>query len=157
LPKGTLPEAAVTQFLDVFGATMDQGVVFEDASGTPIVISKALFQNGKGEFKWQTNRGGDKMNRLEDVHLLAMTVADPDEIWWFWQKDDKISGNWRLKRRYLKSFEVGDTKEYVMSIFEWGDSGWTGSTVYPFDPKNDAAKRRAYDRKRIGLLVYPKK
>ena len=83
LPAGTAPEVAVQDFLEVFGATMDQGVAFQDAAGSGVAITKALFTDGQGEFKWLAAEG--KADRLQHINLLAMTLIEPDEIWWAWR------------------------------------------------------------------------
>lgn len=154
LPAGTAPEVAVTDFLDVFGASMEQGAAFTDAAGSTLAITKALFQDGSGEFKWLAKP--DKAVRLEYVNLLAMTLIEPDEIWWVWVQDGVDKGRWRLKRRYLRAFEVGGTNEYGVSVFEWGRTGWTGATVFMATQKTGAAREVYFDKQRIGRLVYKK-
>jgi hypothetical protein len=154
LPPDTPPEQAVTDFLDVFGADMEVGSVFTDAAQTSVVISKALFTDGSGDFKWLAKE--NKANRLQYINFLAMTVADPDEIWWVWVKDNKESGRWRLKRRYLKAFEVDGTNEYGVAVFEWGRTGWTGATTFMQTQKTEDEKFRYFDKQRDGRLVYKK-
>jgi hypothetical protein len=154
LPAGTAPEVAVTDFLDVFGATMEAGAAFTDAAGSTLAITKALFQDGKGEFKWLTKPG--KAARLDQINLLAMTLIEPDEIWWAWVKDGAESGKWRLKRRYLRSFLVEDSAEYGVAVFEWGSNGWTGSTSFMASHKKEEARRAYFDAQRAGRLVFQK-
>ncbi len=154
LPAGTAPEVAVADFLDVFGASMDDGVAFTDAAGSTLAITKALFQDGAGEFKWLSKPG--KAVRLEYVNLLAMTVIEPDEIWWVWVKDHGEKGRWRLKRRYLRAFEVEGTDEFGVAVFEWGNTGWTGSTAFMGTQKTKAAREAYFDKQRAGRLVFSK-
>jgi hypothetical protein len=154
LPAGTSPELAVTDFLDVFGASMEQGAVFTDAAGTSMAITKALFEDGNGEFKWLAKE--DKADRLQFVNLLAMTLIEPDEIWWSWEKDRSEKGRWRLKRRYLRAFEVEGTGEFGIAAFEWGRTGWSGSTAFVADQKDQALRQSYFDRQRKGRLVYRK-
>lgn len=154
LPAGTAPEVAVSDFLDVFGASMSEGAAFTDAAGSTLAITKALFQDGSGDFKWLAKPR--KAGRMEHINLMAMTLIEPDEIWWGWVKDHKEPGRWRLKRRYLRAFEVGDSKEYAMGVFEWGSSGWSGSTVFMATQETEAAREAYFDKQRIGRLVYSK-
>lgn len=154
LPKDTPAEQAVTDFLEVFGADMEVGSVFTDAAQTPVVISKALFTDGSGDFKWMAKE--NKANRLQYINLLAMTVADPDEIWWVWVKDNKEAGRWRLKRRYLRAFEIDGSNEFGVAVFEWGRSGWTGATTFMQTQKTNDEKFRYFDKQRNGRLVYKK-
>ncbi|MBI1175660.1 MAG: hypothetical protein GC139_10420 [Sideroxydans sp.] len=154
LPADTAPEVAAADFLDIFGADMDQGSVFVDASGVAVAITKALFQDGSGEFKWMSRP--DKADRLRYVNLLAMTLIEPDEVWWLWVQDSKENGRWRLKRRYLKAFEVDGSNEYAFCVFEWGRTGWTGSTTFMANKKSQAAREAYFDKQRDGKLVYKK-
>lgn len=161
LPAGTSPETAVEDFLDVFGATMEQGAVFTDVSGVSMAITKALFQDGMGEFKWLAN--ANKAARLEYVNLLAMTLIEPDEIWWNWEEDRQWSKEnpdqpkrWRLKRRYLRAFEMEGTGEFGICAFEWGRSGWTGSTAFMAEPSSAKQRLKYFDKQRVGRLVFKK-
>lgn len=152
LPANTAPEVAVTDFLEVFGASMEEGAAFTDAAGSTLAITKALFQDGAGEFKWLSKPG--KTARLEYVNLLAMTLIEPDEIWWGWVKDHSDKGRWRLKRRYLRAFELEGTGEYGVGVFEWGKTGWTGSTAFMGTQKTEAARKAYFDKQRMGRLVF---
>lgn len=156
-PKGMDPEAAVSQYLDVFGATLEQGAVFEDVTGTPITVSRALFTAGadkqNGPFKWLASPG--KGARIEDLNLLAYTLAEPDEVWWHWAPDwspeGRKEGRWRLKRRYVKLFKMDGTHARAgMAIFEWGSDGWTGTTTFRPDTIE------YLDKIRLGRLIYQK-
>lgn len=165
MPADSSPVEAVTQFLDIFDATLDQGVVFIDAAETAVVVSKALFFSGKNKeadnFKWLS--APDKAKRLENINLLAMTLAQPDEIWWAWEEDREWTKNhpdepkkWELKRRYLRAFDVtGETvSEYGVVAFEWGAKGWSGSTAFTPDRPTEAARAGYFDRQRVGRLVF---
>lgn len=156
-PADMEPVQAVEQYLQVFGASLDEGAIFEDVTGTPVVVSRALFTAGAdkegGPFKWLARPG--KGARIEDLNLLAYTLAEPDEVWWHWAPDwspeGRKEGRWRLKRRYIKLFNVEGKEQTGLAIFEWGSKGWTGSTT--FTP-NTAAY---LDKVRLGRLVYQKK
>jgi hypothetical protein len=154
LPAGTAPEVAVMDFLDVFGATLDQGAAFTDAAGSTLAITKALFVKGgdksSDQFKWLADPA--KVDRLQYINLLAMTVIEPDEIWWAWDKDASTAGNWRLRRRYLRAFEVDGDDKFGISAFEWSKAGWTGSTAFVVNEK----KAAYFDKQRRGRLLYKK-
>jgi hypothetical protein len=154
LPADTPPELAVTDFLDVFGADMQTGAAFTDAAGSTLAISKALFEDGKGEFKWLSS--DKKLKRLQYINLLAMALIDPDEIWWIWVKDHHEKGRWRLKRRYLKLFEVDGINEYAVSVFEWNKTGWTGSTAFMTTQTTEALQEAYFNKQRNGRLVFKK-
>lgn len=152
LPASTAPEVAVTDFLDVFGATLAEGAAFTDAAGSTLAITKALFVKGSDKegdnFKWLAEP--EKADRLKYINLLAMTLIEPDEIWWDWEKDAFDGGKWRLKRRYLRAFEIEDKGRYGIGIFEWSKAGWIGSTVFP------TSKQKYWDRLRVGRVIWKK-
>jgi hypothetical protein len=152
--KSISGEAAVINFLDFFNADLNNPSVFTDKAGVKISISKALFIEGKDkasdQFKWLEAEG--KAARLEYLNLLALSIADPDEIWWQWEKERSQKGLWRLQRRYLKTFEInGDTK-YAVSSFSWSHkTGWQGATTFVPDKKDPA---EYFAKQRLGRLVY---
>lgn len=162
LPADTKAEQAVTDFLDVFGADMQQGSVFTDVSGSSLAITKALFADGKGDFKWLEK--ADKAERLQYINLLAMTLIEPDEVWWVWDIDGASSKEnpdapkkWRLKRRYLRAFEIDGEDKFAIVAFEWGKNGWSGSTAFTTRDKDSEAKQLKYfDAQRRGRLVFKK-
>lgn len=154
LPAGTPPEVAVDDFLDVFGATVDQGVAFTDAAGSTLAITKALFEDGSGDFKWLASP--NKAARLESINLLAMALIEPDEIWWGWVKDHHEKGRWRLKRRYLRAFQIDGTNEYGYTVFEWGSSGWSGATTFMGSQKSSEDRTAYFDKQRVGRLLFKK-
>lgn len=153
LPQGTPPDQAVTDFLEVFGADMARGAVFVDPANTPMAITRALFEDGKGDLKWLAKP--DKASRIEYVNLLAMTLIEPDEIWWNWERS-RDTGRWLLKRRYLRAFELAGSQEYGVVAFEWGRTGWSGSTAFLPDRKDPANRAAYFDRQRLGRLVFKK-
>lgn len=159
MPKGTDPLVGVEEFLGIFGATLDEGAAFTDAVGMTIAVTKSLFENGKGEFKWLADP--DKADRFENINLLAMTLLEPDEIWSNWEEDREFSRDnpnqpkrWRLKRRYLRAFEIEETGEYGIVAFEWGRTGWIGSTAFTPDRPNPEKRKAYFDKQRIGKLLF---
>lgn len=154
LPANTPPLEAVSEFLDIFGANLDEGVAFTDAAGSALAITKALFQNGAGEFKWEANP--NKSNRLEYINMLAMTLIEPDEIWWSWEKSFSVPGKWILKRRYLRHFQIEGSNEYGISAFEWAKDGWIGSTIFMAEPSSEKQRFKYFDKNRVGRLVFKK-
>lgn len=158
LSPDTKPVDAVKDFLDIFGANLNKGTVFFDKVGTPIAISKRLFVAGDEKdgdnFKWLENEG--KAHRLPYINFLAATLIEPDEIWWHWEKDRGNEGNWRLRRRYLRSFEIDGKNEYAISVFEWGKNGWKGSTTLMAQPKSQKMRAKYFNNQRIGRLLYKK-
>lgn len=154
LPANTAPEVAVADFLDVFGASLDQGAAFTDAAGSTLAITKALFikgdDKGSDNFKWLAEP--EKAERLKYINLLAMALIEPDEIWWSWDKDASNAGNWRLRRRYLRAFELEGDGRFAISVFEWGRTGWTGATAFTVGEK----KAAYFDKQRRGRLIHKK-
>lgn len=124
------------------------------AAGTTMAITKALFQDGSGEFKWLAKPA--KADRLQYANLMAMTLLEPDEIWWIWVRDDKEKGRWRLKRRYLRAFEIDGSKEFAYSVFEWKSTGWDGSTVFMGSQKTEKSREKYFDGQRDGRLMFKK-
>lgn len=154
-PPGTPPVEVVAEYLALFGATMDEGVAFTDVAGATLAITKALFEDGKGDFKWLSKPG--KASRLENLNLLAMSLIDPDEIWQVWEKSRSDKGRWLLKRRYLKHFQIEGSDEYGFAAFEWGRAGWTGSTTFMGTQKTPEERAAYFDKQRIGRLMFAKR
>ncbi len=155
LPAGTAPEVAVADFLEVFGASMEEGTAFTDAAGSTLAVTKALFADGLGGFMAPA-AAGRKAVRFESVNLLAMTLIEPDEIWSAWVKDANENGRWRLKRRYLRAFELEGSNEYGYAVFEWGSNGWTGTSTFMGTQEKPEDRAAAFDKQRVGRLVYKK-
>jgi hypothetical protein len=158
LPANTPPEQAVSDFLEVFGATMDRGAVFTDAAGSPLAITKALFIRGEdktgGGFKWLSS--SRKQDRLPYLNLLAMTLIEPDEIWWAWEKSRAHPGKWLLRRRYLRAFEIEGSDQYGVAVFGWGKDGWGGGTAFAPEPADARRRGNYFANQRSGRLLYKK-
>ncbi|MDR1349796.1 MAG: hypothetical protein LBJ59_03245 [Zoogloeaceae bacterium] len=162
-PADVSPVTAVTDYLDIFGATMEQGVAFTDAAGSTLAISKALFVQGDNKtgntFKWLENPG--KTERLRYINLLAMTLIEPDEIWWNWERTRDNPDKWMLRRRYLRAFEIehSDGKkesQYGIAVFTWGKDGWTGSTTFLPTRKTPEGRTTYFKKQRAGRLLFKK-
>jgi hypothetical protein len=152
LPVGTDPAVAVESFLNVFDANLEKGVVFEDAAGVPVAVTKRLFADETGSF------AGLNAAQIEAMDLLAMTLAEPDEIWHHWEADKDnpdslpdVQKRWRLKRRYLRVFEMDGEQTLGISAFEWSHQGWVSSTAFMNEGAADTM-----DSLRVGNLVYSK-
>ena len=154
LPDSIAPEVAAADFLDIFGADMKKGAVFFDKAGTPIAISRKLFEDGKGSLKWLSTTG--KSERLRYMNLMAGTLIEPDEIWWNWEKSRTNPDKWILRRRYLRAFEIDSTNQYAIAAFEWGRDGWTSSTTFMAQPSNEKRKLKYFNNQRVGRLIYKK-
>jgi len=150
LPASTAPAKAVEEFLNLFGATLDEGVVIEDAAGTPVVVTKSLFADAAGSF------AAIETKTVENINLLALALASPDEVWYHWEQDkakadfmSDVPLRWRLKRRYLKTFEIAGEQKTAITAFEWSRIGWVGETTLLVDNLQEKM-----DELRVGALVY---
>lgn len=159
LPPSTPPEKAVEQFLNLFGATAEKGTVIEDAAGSPVVLTKRLFTDETGSL------AALEIKTVENINLLALSLADPDEVWYHWEQDklpnvDNLKTDtesdlplrWRLKRRYIKAFELDGEQKTAVTVFEWSKIGWVGETTVVTDRFQDTM-----DNLRVGTLVYEAK
>jgi hypothetical protein len=150
LPADTEPKKAVEDFLNLFGATIEKGAVIEDAAGSPVVLTKRLFADETGSF------AAVETKTIQNMNLLALSLADPDEVWYHWEQD-KASPDilpdtplrWRLKRRYIKTFEVSGEQKTAVTAFEWSKIGWVGETTRVTDNMQEEM-----DKLRVGALVY---
>lgn len=108
-----------------------------------MAITKALFDDGGKGFGWMAGAGV-----VEHINLLAMTLIEPDEVWWHWERDPGEAGRWRLKRRYLRAFEIEGQPQSALVAFEWSRRGWAG--------KRAALGESEVNKYRVGRLVYNK-
>lgn len=154
LQAGQAPEVYARAFLEEFGADIGKPVVFTDKAGDALAIDEALFQDSTGAWK------ADKNDRGRYMKLLAQTVKSPDEIWLRWEESRDIPDKWLLKRRYIKSIEIengSDGVQFGLSVFEYGQDGWTGSTTMVAQPnRSEEARRRYIEKQREGFLLYRK-
>lgn len=149
------PEAYAKAFLAEFGATLEHPVVHVDVTGSPVVVDVNLFRAGDGS--WKATKDG----RGPYMRLLADAVRAPDEVWLRWEESRDAPGTYRLKRRYIKTFELDDGSskgpQHGLSVFELGRDGWSGSTaMLAQSDRSPAARRRYIEKQRDGFLLYRK-
>ena len=153
LPAGLEPQQYAQAFLHQFDLELAETKVFEDATRTPVVISAGLFKAGDGSWK------ADKDGRGPYMELLAQAIQSPDEIWLRWEQSRDEADKWLLKRRYIKSWEIDgqDGAQYGLSVFEFGQDGWSGSTAMMANiARGEEARRRYIEKQRDGFLAYRK-
>lgn len=153
LPAGLEPQRYAQAFLREFELGPTQSKVFDDATRTPVVISDDLFKAGDGSWK------ADKDGRGPYMGLLAQAIQSPDEIWLRWEQSRDDPEKWLLKRRYIKSWEIDgrDGAQYGLSVFEFGQDGWSASTAMMSNAdRGEAARRRYIEKQRDGFLAYRK-
>ena len=115
-----------------------------------MTIDEALFLTGTG--KWKANKNG----RGPYMRLLADAVKDPDEIWLRWEKSFMEPDKMLLKRRYIKSWVIGegDDTQYGLSVFEAGKGEWSGSTAMAVKPGRPEDALKYVEKQRDGFLLY---
>ena len=123
LPKGLAPQDYALAFLQVFGATLDQPAIFEDAIGERVVVGAELFKKPGGAWK------ADKQGRGQYVALLAQALREPDEVWvrleWNHAQQRAV-----VRRRYIARFELEGQEAPGLVVFDRGDGGWSGVTAF---------------------------
>lgn len=153
LAKGLPPQDYAAAFLARFGLQTGESKVFTDVANSPLSISDDLFKSTTGDWK------ADKAGRGPYMSLLADAVISPDEIWLRWEESRNNPGQWLLKRRYIKSWEIEGQNgaQYGLSVFEHGQDGWSGSTAMMANPERGTEARRRYiEQQRDGFLLYKK-
>ncbi|WP_375591725.1 PBECR2 nuclease fold domain-containing protein [Chitiniphilus eburneus] len=152
LPAGQSPQDYAQAFLAEFDTALDGATVYRDVTGAPLTVSADLFRDAVGVWK------ADKAGRGPYVRALADAVREPDEIWLRWEPRRDEPGQWLLRRRYIKSWELpGDAPQFGLSVFEYGEDGWRGATAMMSNPGRDLAARQRYiERQRDGFLAYRK-
>ena len=126
---------------------------YRDKSGYLMMMGEDSFRDREsGDWKI------DKRGRGRYMRMVALTIADPDEIWanaeYITTKDRKLKAV--IKRRYVKVWQEAGRTLPTVSVFEWGDDGWTMVTGYPAEDEPDwlGYLNRTV---RLGQLVYGKK
>jgi phage-Barnase-EndoU-ColicinE5/D-RelE like nuclease2/Phage Mu protein F like protein len=142
LPDDISPEAAAEAFLSVFGATMETPVLFRDAAGHAIPISKSLLTK-KGK-SLKTNKRG----RGPFMAQIAEALLDPDEIWVDWFRRD-TNNQPILMRKYIRVGKASGDLRDGFAIFEWSADGWFGKSA--FAPSDDP---EYVERQRTGAMIW---
>ena len=139
LPAGQPEGYYATEFLKVFGATLEQPAVFKDATGTALVMGANLFTDAKGRLK------DNKRDRGQYMKVLAQGVLEPDEIW---LRVEHLHGANKnvVRRRYIARFQLPGQDVLGIAVWEQGKDGWDGVTVY--DDQRDV------NLFRIGTRIY---
>lgn len=159
--KATPSTQVVSDFLDIFEATLTESVVIADKSGSPLVIGSKMFIHGGGSYSPAAGDDqfktvlDDKSGRKKYIYLLAQSILDPDEIWESWEtiKKGSDAGKKFLVRHFMKSFVTADengNERYMMSIFRKSKDGWDGVTTF------QSSKQREFEKRRRGYLAYKK-
>lgn len=142
LKPGQDPETYASAFLERFGASVDNGIIYRDKAGQAVVISDQLFKRADGRWKIDKQRG-------PAMARLAEAVQDPDEIWIDFARDEQ--NGITLVRRYLRY----DPETNGFAVFNWSHTGWTGATVFsPRRGRKQTADSDYLERHRVGALVY---
>lgn len=119
-----LPDAEyASAFLDGFGATLEQPVLFRDVMGEALAIGRGLFED-RATGSLQANQQG----RGPMLPILAEALRDPDEIW---VRMDQPAGSDKtvVRRRYIAQYRIDGSDELALAVFERADDGWSGLTT----------------------------
>lgn len=147
-PEALTAEEVADRFLAEFGAARDRPVTFRDVRGEPLNIGIDMLVNPDGTLK------STKGARGRYLGLVAGAIREPDEIWLRWEESRHKPGEWFLRRRYIRAYEI-EGGQYGLAVFEDGANGWRAITG--FAPKADRtpqARQRYIDEYRGGFLLY---
>ncbi|WP_347505624.1 PBECR2 nuclease fold domain-containing protein [Pseudomonas anguilliseptica] len=144
LPEGLADEQYMARFLGEFGGSAAAPTVFQDVTGDAVVIGRELFTNAKtGALKV------GKPGHCRELLLLADALKSPDEVWvrLEWQY---AQGKAVVRRRYISRFEVEGESVPALAVFEVGDDGWDGITI--FAPQSGSPDY--LETLRVGVRLY---
>jgi hypothetical protein len=161
VPESMPTTNAVGDFLDVFGANLQNPAVFIDVAGEALVMGAGMFTQGRADYKPELGDAQFKMSmdskegRKKYMLLLADTVADPQEIWVSWEsvRTGPKAGTKFMVRHYIKSYEITGAQgkvRYLMAIFRKSSLGWEGVTTF------FSGKPAEFEKRRRGHLAYKK-
>lgn len=140
LKPGLPDEQYARAFLEPFGATLEQPVIWRDVNGDVLAIGADLFITRKtGKLK------ADKNGRGPYMALLAKGLMEPDEIW-VRMEYHEAQKKPMVRRRYLARFSVPGEDIPALAVFEWSQDGWSGITTYKSD--------QDIEDLRIGVRIY---
>lgn len=112
LPADVTFDEAAAAFLGVLDAGV--GRVMTDAAGERLVVGPALLKRVDGaDPRWP-------QARLRSLALIAMTIAEPDQIRVAWREAE--NGRRQLVRRYIAEWATPDG--LVETVAEFGTDGW---------------------------------
>lgn len=145
LPDGKPAEYYVDAILALVGAKRGENgaVLIRDKAGYAIPVGEAMFKTPTG--KWKSLKRGRAQNLLKAFQALI----DPDEIWVDFE-NMKTTGRQVLRRRYLRF----DEKTPAVGVFEWGQDGWSGTTLFPVDDVSSGKREKYIENQRHGQLLY---
>ncbi|MGB0747914.1 MAG: PBECR2 nuclease fold domain-containing protein [Magnetospiraceae bacterium] len=87
----------------------------------------------------------------------SIKKKDPDEIWWRWEESRREPGKWMLRHRHVFRWEIAGRQESALTVFEFGESGWTGTTLFAPEPGHPTRQNKYLDDQRFGTLAYRRK
>ncbi|MDR5655240.1 PBECR2 nuclease fold domain-containing protein [Ruixingdingia sedimenti] len=150
LPEGQPPEVYAAAFLEAFGLSPGEAMIWTDVAGDRLLVSDDMFRQRDGA--WKTLKRGHGDHAL----LLAETLMDPDEIWISFKKvpdpEDPNKTVEEIVRRYIRI----DPDRPVFAMFELGRKIWFPVTGY--GPLSRANPDFAYiDRQRFGKRIWKRK
>lgn len=146
LPSTFTDEEYGRRFLQYFGADIGSPVAFEDVVGDTLMVSEYLLKSQDGY--WKIRKRSD---RAEYLLLAAEAIKNPDEVYALLQPSPTVAGKYELRRRYLAAFEVSGQTTPAIAVFEWGPSGWLGTTAFKADSMNYLMNQR------VGVRLYRRK
>lgn len=136
----------IERFLEEFGATLTEPVIFEDVIGESLVISSSFFTSRSGHTK------AKKRGRERYLRLLAEAIKKPDEIW-VRAEYHHLHKLLLVRRRYIARFDVEGEggKVPTLAVFDVGKQGWEGVTTFAADSEE------YLEQVRTGILLYRRK
>jgi hypothetical protein len=150
METGLAEDAYLRAFLSPFGAESGEDVLWEDVSGTRILISGDIFRAPDGTWK------GDKRGHATHAALLAEAIRDPDEIW-LGVREVPVPGfpgvvEPVLTRRYVRV----DPGSALQAVFEIGRRVWGAVTGFA-SLNRSKPDYRYLDRSRVGKLLWKRR
>ena len=143
LSSSMTEEQLVQRFVAEFGGKGASTVFFDDKIGNILVIDEKLFKDAKGV--WKVKKEG----RDEWLLAIARALQAPDEIFALLEYREK-ERVWKLKLRYLATFNVPGRAQPLMAIFDRGKNFWEGKTAFIQSGNQDGYVRS----QRQGIRLY---
>ena len=146
LPANMTQVAYIKAFLKEFGLEFGQSkLITLPGVEFPLVVSERLFLNVRDN-TWKVIKGG----RERYMVLLARTIRNPFEIW---QGSDQLQ-NGRIVPvlNLIRLFTDGERKVGGFGVFKLYGRTWTGATVFPPNPGNEAQMLKYLEEQRLAML-----